>query len=295
MSSNEPIRIFVGSAKSHSLLVAVLKHSLERHSDRQIELVAMSDLDLANATPKDEKNWPATPFSFQRFAIPELVDFQGRAIYMDSDQMVFTDIAKLFDRPMWGKSILMRPKGGPEKAKNKSRSSVMLMDCNKLDWQVDNLINEMDQNKFDYYRLVTLKFMGGKGRFPRHWNSLDHYEPGKTALLHFTRRDTQPWIGTNHQWAHLWFNELFSAMDASEVSIADIQTACNDGYVRPSLIWQVENREASPHKVPTEFAEADREFLALCEASNFNNIEGNFRSNNYSSDATDKPMENAKT
>lgn len=282
MSSREPIRIFVGCADSHSLLVAVLKHSIQRRTKRQVELTAMSDLALSNPLPKSEKNWPATPFSFQRFAPPELVNFKGRAIYMDSDQIVFKDIEALFDRPMWGKKVLIRPKGGPDKAKNKSRSSVMLLNCSKLDWQIDKLIASMDADEFDNYRLISLKFMSGKGRFPRHWNSLDHYETGKTALLHFSRRDTQPWIGTNHPWAHLWFDELFSAIDAGDISLEEVHTASDNGYVRPSLIWQVEQREKSPAKIPAHLHKLDKEFLSFCKANNYNNIEGNFHTNSYS-------------
>ena len=47
-------------------------------------------------TPATPANRPRTPFSFQRFLIPELCGFKGRGIYVDSDMQVFEDIRGLW-------------------------------------------------------------------------------------------------------------------------------------------------------------------------------------------------------
>ena len=39
----------------------------------------------------------STEFTFTRFPIPELTDYKGWAVFMDSDMILTTDIQELFD------------------------------------------------------------------------------------------------------------------------------------------------------------------------------------------------------
>ena len=47
--------------------------------------------------PLAVENRPRTPFSFQRFLIPELCGYSGKAIYLDADMQVFRDIRELWN------------------------------------------------------------------------------------------------------------------------------------------------------------------------------------------------------
>ena len=72
----------------------------------------------------------------------------------------------------------------------------MLMDCGRLDWDIERIIDEMDNEKYDYemlmYGLVILKEDELKFGIPFEWNSLEHYDSG-TCLIHYTDMYTQPW------------------------------------------------------------------------------------------------------
>ena len=71
----------------------------------------------------NDKKW-YTPFSNFRFAIPEVNGFQGRAVYMDVDQIILKDPKELFE--------LEIPEDKAWLALDPSRTDVMLMDCAKF-------------------------------------------------------------------------------------------------------------------------------------------------------------------
>lgn len=278
LSMNDVIRVYVGSVHSHRLLVEVLAWSIRRHASRPVEIHPIGDLLHGEMPmPRDPKNRPATPFSFQRFAVPMLAGYQGRAIYMDSDKVVLSDIARLFDAPMYGMRLLCRRKGGPDYDNSRVRSSMMLLNCGRLDWSPGKIAQDLDEGRYSYGDLMSLKSIRLKGSCSRHWNSLDLYEPGHTCLLHFTRKETQPWLCRYHPHPEPWFEALFSGLDAGAVSAESIEYSLKGGFVRPSLQWQVEQRVASPAAVPERFHAADEEFYEFCRRNKFNNLDGDYR------------------
>jgi hypothetical protein len=82
------------------------------------------------------------------------------------------------------------------------------------------------------------------------WNSLDNYEPGKTALLHYTALHSQPWTGTRHPFAKVWIEVLFRAVDKGAIDAATIKAEIDAGSIRPSLLYQLESRNADPASLP---------------------------------------------
>lgn len=104
------IRIFIGAAANNEDIEsqAVLEYTIRKYASRPVEIVWMQ-LSRNPASPffsAPEKgkaggwvtdSW-ATPFSGFRWAVPHLINFVGKAIYMDSDFIVRADIAELWDR-----------------------------------------------------------------------------------------------------------------------------------------------------------------------------------------------------
>ncbi|MEJ7708819.1 MAG: hypothetical protein WKF84_02945 [Pyrinomonadaceae bacterium] len=74
------------------------------------------------------------------------------------------------------------------------------------------------------------------------WNSLEHFEEEETALLHYTDMHTQPWVSTANPLESLWMKDFFEAIDMNYISIEMIKDHVKLGYVRPSLLEQVEHR-----------------------------------------------------
>ena len=100
LNVESPIRIYVGSTEAQMLAVKVLTHSIRKHASMTVQVVPLHRAAIQIPQPKDERNRPRTPFSFQRFLIPALNKHHGRAIYLDSDMLVFEDIRQMWDLPL---------------------------------------------------------------------------------------------------------------------------------------------------------------------------------------------------
>ena len=72
--------------------------------------------------PCDPRNRQKTPFSFQRFLIPEVRGYRGLAMYLDSEMLVFDEIGALFERDFGDANVLAVPR----------ETSVLLLDCEQL-------------------------------------------------------------------------------------------------------------------------------------------------------------------
>ncbi|MEM0955291.1 MAG: hypothetical protein AAGI24_14220 [Pseudomonadota bacterium] len=136
-------------------------------------------------------------FTPLRFAPPQLMAYQGRAVVMDPDIFALADITELLQRDMQGRAIMCRPKSGRKGRKGAWASSVMLLDCEKLQhWRFEENFEEMFEPdvKRDYMDWVSLKLEDSStiGVLENHWNDFDTLTP-ETRLLHNTKRKTQPW------------------------------------------------------------------------------------------------------
>jgi hypothetical protein len=148
-----------------------------------------------NGVERPWRNEDLQSFTLLRFMPPELMGYQGRAVVIDPDVFAQGDVWDLLTRDMGGKAILCRRRSGPKKWAGCYASSVMLLDCAKLDrWHVERQFNEMFEFKRDYMDWISLKLepKGTIGRLENEWNDFDTLTP-RTKMLHNTRRLTQPW------------------------------------------------------------------------------------------------------
>ena len=154
--------------------------------------------------PEDPVNRARTGFSFYRFLIPKLCNFEGRALYLDSDMQVFADMAELWEIPFDGDTVLCTYQPEPPAQwkddpnfKPVRHLAVMMLDCSRLQWNIDEIIGGLDEGRYDYKQLMSDLCIVAEEqiseRIPVEWNSLEHYEPGVTKLVHYTVVPTQPW------------------------------------------------------------------------------------------------------
>ena len=135
-------------------------------------------------------------FTPLRFAPPQLMNYQGRAVIIDPDVFALGDVWELLNRDMQGKAIMCRPKSGHKGRKGAFASSVMLLDCAKLKhWRFEeNFADMFEPAKRDYMDWISLKLEDRStiGLFENEWNDFDRLTE-TTKLLHNTKRKTQPW------------------------------------------------------------------------------------------------------
>ena len=255
-----PVRIFVGATEAQMIPTKVLEYSIRKHASMTTEVFPLHRARVEIPQPKDARNRPRTPFSFQRFLIPELAEHQGRAVYLDSDMLVFKDIRRLWMLPFEDAQLLTVKAQGF--GRSKPQFSVMLMDCGALDWNIGEIVAQLDRHELSYEELMFEMVLarGVRASIDGSWNSLDRFHEGRTALLHYTDMTRQPWLVRHHPLNHLWMRELFEAIDGGYVSLTEIEEHARRGYIRPSLLYQAQERIPDSRSLPEAACTQDSSF-----------------------------------
>ncbi|WP_091739972.1 hypothetical protein [Phenylobacterium immobile] len=232
-----PARVFVGADEEQKLGARVLAYSIERRStmDVVVEVLDVSQI----PEPQKPENRSKTGFSFARFDIPRLCDYDGRGIYLDADMLVFGDIADLWTQPL-DEADLLYSLSHPHMGRT-PQTAVMLLNCRSLDWDVGAIVRGLDDGAYTYGQLMgdlcIVHADRQKPGLPYWWNSLEQYDPGRTCLLHYTDMDTQPWVTWNRN-GGLWLAALRDALDEGYISRAEVDEAVANGHVSPQLpVW----------------------------------------------------------
>lgn len=240
----ETIRVFVGTDATQIVAHQVLAYSLRKHTQREVAVYPMRDLPLP--TPRDLDNRSRTGFSFYRFTIPRQCGYRGRAIYLDPDTLVFGDIAELWDTAM-GENLVMctRQSHTPEAFKDHPgfhqgpQFSVMLLDCARLDWDIEHIVAQLDAGTFSYRQLMHEMCLVPAERLssdlPPEWNHLEEYHHGATKLLHYTVVPTQPWRCRENPLGPLWRSCYREAVRAGAVDLVAVLEGIERGFVLPEL------------------------------------------------------------
>jgi len=207
--------VFIHTNQKQMLGAIVSRYSLQRnsaHADQfDVKLIETSDYScmgehegLKYKRDGEMRPWlndDLQSFTPLRFAPPQLMNYQGRAVIMDPDIFAVGDIHELLTRDMQNAAIMCRPKSGRKGRQGAYASSVMLLDCAKLThWQFERDFAEMfapgdgGPVKRDYMDWVSLKLEDPRtiGLLENEWNDFDRLTPD-TRLLHNTKRKTQPW------------------------------------------------------------------------------------------------------
>lgn len=221
---NAPVRVFVGTDRAQMLGVKMLEYSIKKHASLSVTVEPIDDEGIP--VPVDPANRSRTGFSFSRFKIPELCGYRGRGIYMDADMQVFDDILDLWARPFEGARVLYAE--GPASQGRSPQFSVLLLDCSQLDWDVREIVRGFDEGRYGYadlmQRMCIVDEAHKRPGLPFEWNSLEHYEDGRTKLIHYTDMPTQPWVSNRNKNGGLFYQACREALA--------------DGALNPDYVYQ---------------------------------------------------------
>lgn len=246
---DDVVQVYVGADKTQHLAVSVLEHSIGRFSSLPVEVHEM--LDLPVQEPIDPRQGQRTGFSYSRFCVPKLAGYQGKAIYLDPDMLVFGDIAELWNLPFEGAKVIIQEEvkfqekttnkeGAPKK--RAKQCSVMIIDCERVDWDIENIVEAFDNCQYTYedlmYDLCILEENDIKFGVPFEWNSLEHFDKD-TRLIHYTDVYTQPWTSHKNKNGYLWFNEVRLMLRNGGLCSSDLGRGIDLGYFRPSLMRDI--------------------------------------------------------
>jgi len=90
------IKVFIGYDHVESVAWHTMAASIYRQSSRPVAIVPVNLANLKGIfnRPRDPKQ--SNEFSFSRFLVPYLCNYEGHGIFFDCDQMLRTDIADIF-------------------------------------------------------------------------------------------------------------------------------------------------------------------------------------------------------
>ena len=241
MYKKDPV-IYIGYDEREHDAFEVLVHSIKKHASKPITIIPLKQDKLRAAglysrlhhTDNDGQFWDSvdgrpfsTQFSFTRFLVPALNQYEGLALFMDCDMLVRSDIWEVFDYCTDPKRAVYTVfhKYNPDKGlklDNKIQQSY-----SKKNWSSFVVYNcdhpiHLDLTSFDVSRksgryLHTFGWLNQPiyfGEIPEKWNWLDHHssENIEAKNVHFTTGG--PWYthwkasrDADEKYASEWLSE----------------------------------------------------------------------------------------
>ena len=150
----------------------VLKYSIEKHSHVSVDIKFLFESDIVIPKVTRKENLARTPFSFQRFLIPEISNYLGKAIYLDADMLVFKNIIDIWNNDFNDSNVLLCK----DKNQRKPQLSVMMLDCSSLKWNIEHIVSQLNNNELTYNQLMhDFAIADYDMKIDESWNSVDKY------------------------------------------------------------------------------------------------------------------------
>ena len=243
------VKVFIGSGEASLIERKVAIYSLRKNTKRDLDIYVFNGTHNAVELNDEEpflapmslkiKYRNVTEFSLYRYLIPALCNYDGRAIYIDSDTVCLTDIGELFDTSLQEADFLAKPDA--YEGEQLWGLSVMLIDCRRCRFDLERIVDEIDTGLYSMtdFSVMSPKFLKyhayNVGRLDPSWNVFDQWND-QTKLIHYTNLETQPWKYPNHPYGELWFNYLEEALAAGYVTSKDLELSMIRSYVRRDLL-----------------------------------------------------------
>jgi hypothetical protein len=202
MNKQQINTVYIGYDERESTAYEVLKFSIERTASKPVQVIPLKKnilerMGIYNRKSEMIKGQPydtidgrpfSTDFSFSRFLVPALNMYQGKALYMDCDMYVRSDISELFEicdmdyYPLWcvhhkyepNKSIKMDGKE-QHPYPRKNWSSLMMFNCGHSE---NAKLTPEEVNTKSGRWLHNFSWLPDKeadiGRIPEEWNWLTY-------------------------------------------------------------------------------------------------------------------------
>ena len=217
------INIFIGYDSKEKAAFSTLTYSILQNSTKPVAITPIALNNIKDDFVRERNSLSSTEFSFSRFIIPHLMNYQGWAVFMDCDMLMRTDINELWRQrddkyavqvvkhnyvPKHNKKFLGQTQTAYDK---KNWSSVMLMNCKKCTRLTPDYVNKA--SGLELHQFKWLESDDLIGSIDKTWNWLvGEYEYNPEAKnIHFT--EGGPWFKDyeNVDYAKEWFEYYFES------------------------------------------------------------------------------------
>jgi lipopolysaccharide biosynthesis glycosyltransferase len=215
------IRVFIGYDGREAVAFNVLAHSINARASQPVEIAPLMLSQLKGIFVRERHALQSTDFSFSRFLVPHLSEYNGWSLFCDCDMLMLDDVSRLWalrdDR--YAVQVVKHDHKTDERTKfldqpqrpyaKKNWSSVMLFNnarCRALTPEYVNTATGLELHQFKW-----LSDDGLIGELPRRWNHLVDYDPtvpaDELSLIHFTEGGPYFDAYKGCSYADLWFAE----------------------------------------------------------------------------------------
>ena len=214
------INIFIGYDSKEKVAYNVLSHSIIQNSTKPVAITPIALNHLKDDFVRERNALSSTEFSFSRFMIPHLMNYQGWALFMDCDMLMFEDVSELWRMRDDSKAIQVCKHNYIPKEKTKflgqtqtaypkkNWSSFMLMNCSKCSSLTPDYVNRASG-----LELHQFKWLEGDhliGDLPLEWNWLvgEYEHKDDVKNVHYTKGG--PWFEeyARCDYSQDWFKNL---------------------------------------------------------------------------------------
>ena len=222
MVNDDVVKVYVGYDPVEALTFHVLSHSVNIRSSLPVSISPIMLSQLNKFMWRDRDPLQSNDFSFSRFLVPYLSNYEGWSIFMDCDMIVLEDIVNLWNlRDDKYAVMVVKHNHIPTETKKylgtaqtpyakKNWSSVMLINnakCKALTPEYVNSSTGLELHQFKWLESDDLI-----GEIPSKWNHLVDYDENKPsdelALLHYTKGGPYFKDYKNCPYSKEWFSEL---------------------------------------------------------------------------------------
>ena len=190
-------RVFIGHDPRETVAVSVLTESLQARATRPIQVAHIRQEQLADVFDRPPSPLQSTAFSFSRFLVPWLCDYQGWALFIDADMLCLADLAELWELRDGRYAVQVvkhehrcragvKFQGMPQTPyARKNWSSVMLFNASRCRALTPALVNTATGLHLHQFGWLP---DGEIGELPPEWNVLVGVQavPANAKLLHYT-------------------------------------------------------------------------------------------------------------
>ena len=220
----KPLKIFVGWDSREDIAYQVAKASIEKNTKANVEVIPLKQKALRKSGDywRDVDKLASTEFTFTRFLIPALMDYDGWALFIDCDFVFLDDVEKLFNQVDARYAVMCAhhdytPNAGVKMDgqqqtvyPRKNWSSMMLINCSHPSNKqlTRELVNQSDITGAYLHRFSWLSD-SEVGKLSHEWNWLvgwyNQPRDGRPRALHYT--EGGPWFPQYEdcEYANEWY------------------------------------------------------------------------------------------
>ena len=192
------INVFIGYDSKEKAAFTTFSYSILKHSSLPVAITPVYLPNIKHVFHRDRHKLSSTEFSFSRFIVPYLMDYQGWALFMDCDMLMKADIAEVWQLrdDNYAVQVCKHDYSPRSKVKflnqiqttypKKNWSSFMLLNCARCTALTPEYVNTATGLELHQFKWLSDESLIGE--LPLEWNWLaGEYEHNENAKnIHYT-------------------------------------------------------------------------------------------------------------